>query len=128
MQHCRDSGKRQWRVFIQTIQVETVMFASYERRKANELRKRCAHFLLSRSLTNEVNATMRSCAKPEALLMKFDLPVFRTDINTAKTNGIELASCAQVIRLLTILADAPLIQWIRGAPPGYIAFSRDTPL
>lgn len=66
-------------------------------RKANELRERCVHFLLSRSLTNEVNAT-RSRAEREALLMKpvgkFGLPVSRTDINAAKTDGIELASCA----------------------------------
>lgn len=102
---------------------------TYERRKANEPRKRCVHFLLSRSLTNEVNAT-RSRAEREALLMKpvgkFGLPVSRADINAAKTDGIELACCAQIIRLLTILADtAPLI---RGTPPGYCDFHWDIPL
>lgn len=85
----------------------------YEHRKANELCKRCVHFLLSRSLTNEVNATTRSRAEREALLMKlvgkFGLPVSRPDINAAKTVGIELASCAQVIRLLTTLADTVLL-------------------
>lgn len=73
----------------------TVMFRTNIARPTN-LRKRCVHFLLSRSLTNEVNATTRSRAKREALLMKpvgkFGLPVSRTDINAMKTGGIELAS------------------------------------
>lgn len=115
MQYYRDN-KWRWQVTIRNI------YTRYSKCSVRTLQgqrtsfKRCVRFLLSRSLTNEVNATTRSRAKREALLMKpvgkFGLPVSRTDIN-ADENGRNRIS-EYVIRLLTTLADATfLIQWIR---------------